>query len=127
MKELVATKKFGADDAVPLCVKQLKTAKSYAESCSEEVRGKLARLEAERDQVVLLIGNLVHDSVPVSNTEDDNRVERLGGETQERKKYSHVDLIVMIDGVDCERGTVTAGNRGYYLKARQAPLCVIVL
>ena len=33
-----------------------------------------------------------------------------------RKKYSHVDLIVMIDGVDGDRGAVTAGGRGYYLK-----------
>ena len=33
-----------------------------------------------------------------------------------RKKYSHVDLIVMIDGVDSDRGVATAGGRGYYLK-----------
>ena len=32
-----------------------------------------------------------------------------------RKKYSHVDLIHMIGGMDAERGTVTAGGRGYYL------------
>lgn len=32
------------------------------------------------------------------------------------KKYSHRDLIEMIDGVDMKAGTVTAGNRGYYLK-----------
>merc|ERR1719422_2412307 len=29
--------------------------------------------------------------------------------------YSHVDLIHMIGGMDAERGTVTAGGRGYYL------------
>ena len=32
-----------------------------------------------------------------------------------RKKYSHVDLIHMIGGMDGERGAVTAGGRGYYL------------
>merc|ERR1712021_251003 len=31
------------------------------------------------------------------------------------KKYSHVDLIHMIGGVDMERGTVASGGRGYYL------------
>ena len=35
-----------------------------------------------------------------------------------RKKYSHVDLIHMIGGMDAERGTVTAGGRGYYLMVR---------
>lgn len=37
------------------------------------------------------------------------------GDVSIRKKYSHVDLIHMIDGMDGERGTVTAGGRGYYL------------
>lgn len=30
--------------------------------------------------------------------------------------FSHVDLIQMVDGVDLERGTKVAGNRGYFLK-----------
>lgn len=32
-----------------------------------------------------------------------------------RKKYSHVDLIHMIDGMDGERGTSVSGGRGYFL------------
>uniref|UniRef100_A0A0L8GU00 serine--tRNA ligase n=1 Tax=Octopus bimaculoides TaxID=37653 RepID=A0A0L8GU00_OCTBM len=47
---------------------------------------------------------------------DENGIERLVGDTTTKKKYSHVDLVVMVDGVDNERGTVTAGGRGYYLK-----------
>ena len=47
--------------------------------------------------------------------EADNRTERTFGDTTQRKKYSHVDLIHMIGGADLERGTVTAGGRGYYL------------
>lgn len=35
-----------------------------------------------------------------------------------QKKYSHVDLVVMIDGFDGERGAVVAGSRGYFLKVR---------
>ena len=85
------------------------------------------------------IANWVHDSVPVSKVhinlitqvvrtqfeipslyrsqdEDaDNRTERTHGDVEGRKKYSHVDLIHMIGGMDAERGTVTAGGRGYYL------------
>ena len=45
----------------------------------------------------------------------DNRTERTFGDITQRKKYSHVDLIHMIGGADLERGTVTAGGRGYYL------------
>lgn len=33
----------------------------------------------------------------------------------QRKKYSHVDLIHMIDGMDGERGTAISGGRGYFL------------
>ena len=54
-----------------------------------------------------------------SQDEDaDNRTERTHGDVEGRKKYSHVDLIHMIGGMDAERGTVTAGGRGYYLMVR---------
>lgn len=33
-----------------------------------------------------------------------------------RKKYSHVDLVVMVDGYEGEKGAVVAGSRGYFLK-----------
>ena len=48
----------------------------------------------------------------------DNRTERTFGDITQRKKYSHVDLIHMIGGMDADRGAVTAGNRGYYLMVR---------
>ena len=38
------------------------------------------------------------------------------GDVKQEKKYSHVDLIHMVDGVDLERGSKVAGNRGYFLK-----------
>ena len=43
-------------------------------------------------------------------------MERTFGTLDTRKKYSHVDLITMIDGYDGERGTLVAGGRGYFLK-----------
>ena len=48
--------------------------------------------------------------------QDENGVERTFGDCETRKKYSHVDLVVMVDGYDGERGAVTSGGRGYYLK-----------
>ena len=54
--------------------------------------------------------------MPINNNEDFNEVLRTFGDVSSRKPYSHVDLIVMIDGVDGDRGAITAGGRGYYLK-----------
>ena len=45
-----------------------------------------------------------------------NKVERTYGDIEVRKKYSHVDLIHMIDGVESDKGAVVAGGRGYFLK-----------
>ena len=41
---------------------------------------------------------------------------RLSGDLSTEKRYSHVDLIHMIDGFDGERGSNVAGGRGYFLK-----------
>lgn len=68
------------------------------------------------------IGNLVHDSVPVSKDEADNRVERVWGEPNKIKINStpgfchHHEVLHMIDGYDIKRGTKLAGHRGYFLK-----------
>ena len=48
--------------------------------------------------------------------QDENGVEKIHGDCETPKKYSHVDLIIMIDGMDDTRGSVVAGGRGYYLK-----------
>lgn len=42
-------------------------------------------------------------------------MERTWGNCIDKKKYSHVDLIHMIDGMDGERGTNVSGGRGYFL------------
>ena len=55
---------------------------------------------------------------------DENGIEKLHGDCVGTKKYSHVDLVVMIDGVDDTRGSVVAGGRGYYLKVRLMKLIV---
>merc|ERR1712012_581798 len=99
-----------------LTVFQLKKVRSLideAMAVNNQVLEDQAKL---RDDTLREIGNWLHPSVPVSIDEDaDNRTERTFGDIEQRKKYSHVDLIHMIGGMDAERGTVTAGGRGYYL------------
>lgn len=57
------------------------------------------------------LGNLLHSDVVISDDEDNNRVERTFGDCSVRQKYSHVDLIEMIDAVDLHRGSLVSGSR----------------
>jgi len=100
----------------PLTVFQLKKIRSLIDEAISQNNVDLEKLANLRDSTLKEIGNWLHPSVPVSNDEDaDNRTERTYGDIEGRKKYSHVDLIHMIGGMDAERGTVTSGGRGYYL------------
>ena len=61
------------------------------------------------------IGNLVEDSVPVSNDEDkDNEVVNKWGTCKQDAKYSHHELLYMIGGYEPERGVRVAGHRAYF-------------
>jgi len=83
--------------------------------------------EEARDAKLHLIGNIVHDSVPVSDDEKNNRVERTWGlDTKRDGKaegcYNHYDLVQLLDIVNLESGTEVAGSRGYYLMREGALL-----
>lgn len=63
-----------------------------------------------------IIGNLVHDSVPISNDEANNVVIRSWGEKLVKPKLkNHVDLVELLGIADTKRGSEIAGARGYYL------------
>jgi len=98
----------------PLCVSQLKEIKKLVVVRTEENNTELVETEKARDDIMKTIGNLVHDSVVVSKDEANNGIVRTVGE-KTSQKYSHVDLVHMVGGVDAKRGAVTAGGRGYYL------------
>ncbi|KAG6427259.1 hypothetical protein SASPL_111501 [Salvia splendens] len=64
-----------------------------------------------------IIGNLVHDSVPVDNNEDNNAVIRSWGvKRMEPKLKDHVELVELLGIADLKKGANVAGGRGYYLK-----------
>ncbi|KAI1331924.1 hypothetical protein F5Y16DRAFT_358075 [Xylariaceae sp. FL0255] len=66
------------------------------------------------------IGNIVHTSVPISDNEDNNSVQRTwapeGVEVAKNKPLSHHEVLLRLDGYDPERGTKVVGHRGYFLK-----------
>lgn len=55
-----------------------------------EVKKEMDKLEVIRHDSLIQIGNIVHESVPVSDDEENNRVERIFGDVKSKKKYSHV-------------------------------------
>lgn len=67
-------------------------------------------------ELLLHCDGLERSDRDLSRQDADNKVERTWGDCSVKKKYSHVDLVVMIDGFDGERGAIVAGSRGYFLK-----------
>ncbi|XP_015190932.1 PREDICTED: serine--tRNA ligase, cytoplasmic [Polistes dominula] len=104
-----------SDNLKPLTVKQIKSIRALIDTAIQENVENLSLTESERNSALREVGNHLHESVPVSNDEEENKIERTYGDCTERKKYSHVDLIHMIDGMDGERGTSVSGGRGYFL------------
>uniref|UniRef100_A0AAR2KB42 Serine--tRNA ligase, cytoplasmic n=1 Tax=Pygocentrus nattereri TaxID=42514 RepID=A0AAR2KB42_PYGNA len=100
-----------------LTVTQIKKVRVLVDEAIHKLDSERLKLEAERFEYLREIGNLLHPSVPISNDEDaDNKIERTWGDCTVQKKYSHVDLVVMIDGYEGEKGAIVAGSRGYFLK-----------
>ncbi|KMQ87899.1 seryl-trna cytoplasmic [Lasius niger] len=98
-----------------LTVMQIKKIRSLIDDAIQKNDESLKITESERNNALREVGNHLHESVPVSNDEEENKVERTWRDCTERKTYSHVDLIHMIAGMDGERGTGVSGGRGYFL------------
>lgn len=123
----------GEDDALPdgmvqdlesvtqeklagLTVTQIKGLRVVIDEETKKNDDALILHEQKRNEALREMGNHLHESCIVSNDEDENGIEKIHGDCETPKKYSHVDLIIMIDGMDDTRGSVVAGGRGYYLK-----------
>lgn len=99
----------------PLTVSQIKKVRSLVDQAILDNEKQLQETEKKRNHALREVGNHLHVSVPISDDEDENKVERTYGDCTVTKKYSHVDLIVMIDGMNGEKGTIVSGGRGYFL------------
>ncbi|XP_038892840.1 serine--tRNA ligase isoform X2 [Benincasa hispida] len=110
--------------------KQIAQLRIAGEDASEKIKDteENKKLSAEKDveakdvlkklnSKLEIIGNLVHDSVPVSNDEANNVVIRSWGEKLVKPKLkNHVDLVELLEIADTKKGSEIAGGRGYYLK-----------
>ncbi|KAF7996339.1 hypothetical protein HCN44_001971 [Aphidius gifuensis] len=98
-----------------ISVNQIKKIRSIIDDGIAKNAQDLINTESERNSALREVGNHLNETVPVSNDEEENKVERTFGDCTQKKKYSHVDLIHMIDGMDGERGAAVSGGRGYFL------------
>lgn len=68
------------------------------------------------------IGNIVHETVPISDNEENNKIERTWGTPNkiviDGKPGSahHHEILKWIGGFDPERGSKISGHRAYFLK-----------
>ncbi|MFQ5833964.1 MAG: serine--tRNA ligase [Candidatus Thorarchaeota archaeon] len=82
---------------------------------TEDETGKL---EEELRLIQMSIPNILHESVPYGESEEDNQtVREWGGKPQFGFQIqSHVDLLESLDVADIPRAAKIAGSRFYYLK-----------
>ena len=76
------------------------------------------KMQQLRDEHWSQIGNIVHPSVPVSSSEEDNVECKKWGTPKPvtDAPLHHSEVLHRIDGVNVESGIAIAGHRGYFLK-----------
>ncbi|KAI3860029.1 hypothetical protein MKW92_028811 [Papaver armeniacum] len=94
--------------------------KKSSEECKQSKAAEDAQVQVAKDLLYSklgLIGNLVHDSVPVGNDEANNLVVRTWGvKRTEANLKNHVELVELLGIADLKKGANVAGGRGFYLK-----------
>lgn len=110
--EIAALKKQGKDAS-----KQIKSMQEIPQKIKES-EDKANEAKATVDQIMLMLPNILHESVPVGKTDEDNTVVRTVGKP---KKFAfeprdHIDIGEMCDLIDIERAAKVSGARFYYLK-----------
>lgn len=111
-KEVSVLKKAGKD-----CPEKVSEIKAIGDEIVA-AEAKQNDLKIEVDKMVNKIGNIVDESVPVSQDEDaDNLVVRKWGFPRDPTGLlNHHDLLWRIGGYEPDRGVGVAGHRGYFLR-----------
>ncbi|KAF9968238.1 Cytosolic seryl-tRNA synthetase [Mortierella alpina] len=102
------------EDATHL-IAQREECKRNQEQLGLDMKAKEVQWTAQ----LALVGNIVHESVPVSDNEDHNEVVRTyfhDGKVPEQNStiYSHDEVLYRLGAYDPERGQKVAGHRGYF-------------
>jgi len=97
--------------------KSIEKSKQFKKTIDELEKKKDEYFE-EREKFRYKIGNSLHESVPIGETEESNVIIREYGKIPifDFKPSSHVTLIQEIDGADTKKASEIVGSRFYYLK-----------
>ncbi|CAK7217846.1 Cytosolic seryl-tRNA synthetase [Sporothrix bragantina] len=118
-------KQIGAKKKAKENADELLQQKVAFEKQKKDLLDSAAVKEKAMNKALGSIGNLIHDSVPVDNNEDNNPIittwvpadrEVAVGEEDRSKLLSHHELLLRIDGYNPEAGVKVVGHRGYFLK-----------
>lgn len=113
LAEAIARKKKGKQDAEAELA-QMKEVSSYLGDSEEE----LVKTEGRFKQLIMVVPNMLHDSVPTGKDEKDNVIVRQNGSARKMDfaPKDHVDIATALDLVDIERAAKVSGARFYFLK-----------
>ena len=84
----------------------------------KELEEAVERAAAKREEALLRIGNLLHESVPDFEKEEDHEecVTSWGDFKTPEGIISHHQALWMLGAYEPEKGSAVAGHRGYYLR-----------
>lgn len=113
LAEAIARKKKAKQDASSELA-QMKEVSSYLGDSEEE----LVKTEGRFKELMMVVPNMLHESVPTGKDEKDNVVVRQNGSAKKMNfaPKDHVDIAAALDLVDVERAAKVSGARFYYLK-----------
>ena len=113
LAEGIARKKRVGQDVVSELA-QMKEVSSYLGDSEEE----LVKTEGRFKELLMVVPNMLHESVPTGKDEKDSVVVRQNGGTKKMDFASkdHVDIATALDLVDIERAAKVSGARFYFLK-----------
>lgn len=95
----------------------------------EALEVKESELEAEVRKIMLVIPNIIDDSVPIGKDDSENvEIEKFGEPTvPEYEVPYHVDIMESLNGIDLDSARKTSGNGFYYLSGDIARLHSAIL
>jgi seryl-tRNA synthetase len=116
-KDIAKAKKEGKDTT------ELMKKASQIPKKLEEIESKKVQLKEEIDSYLMKLPNLLHESVPFGESDEDNVEVRKWGDTLELKELkSHVEAGEKLGVLDFERSSKISGHGFYFLKGGLALL-----
>jgi len=113
VSEQIALKKKLGEDA-PNAISEMKSIADRISALDVEIN----YAEKKYHELMLMLPNLIHESVPEGKDENDNIEVRRWGEPRKFgfKAKDHIDLGLSLDLIDLDRAAKISGARFYFLK-----------